>query len=403
MTDYIAEAVPVFFAAILAEAGLARLLKRDVYALDDAIASLSCGVTQQALDVSMKLLTGSLYLMLYQTAHLLQLAEWSWPAWAVAFVGYDVMYYWFHRWSHRVNLVWGAHSPHHQSEEYNFTTALRQGSFETWFSWACYLPLALLGAPPLTFLVVWQLGSIYQFWVHTRLVGRLGPLEKVLITPSHHRVHHAKNPVYIDKNYGAVLVWWDKLFGTFAEEREEPVYGTVHELRSWNPLKANADHWCELWKQMKRTPGWLDKAKLWLKPPGWDAAHPDTQPEIPEVTAANYVKFRPGRPKGLALYALGQFLPVLLGYAAFLERPQWHLPTPTLLASAFVVLSLVVIGGILEAKPWAWPAETLRLVAAAAAVLMVPTVAMPLKVGTVAMVLALLTWLHRTRPARQLA
>lgn len=403
MTDYIAAAVPFFFVAILVEAGLARWLKRDVYRLDDAIASLSCGVTQQALDVAVKLVTGSLYLALYQWGHLLQVAEWSWPAWGLAFLGFELMYYWFHRWSHRVNLVWGAHSPHHQSEEYNFTTALRQGSFEAWFSWACYLPLALLGIPPLTFLVMWQLGTIYQFWVHTRLIGRLGPLEHVFVTPSHHRVHHAKNPVYIDKNYGAILIWWDKLFGSFAAEAEAPVYGTVHELRSWNPLKANADHWSELWKQMGRTPGLLDKLKLWLMPPGWDATAPNAHPTIPEVSATTYPKYRPARPKGLGLYALAQFLPVLLGFATFLDRPAWHTTAPTVLASGFVVVSLVVIGGLLEAKTWAWPSETVRLLLVAATVLLLPSVALPIRATAVVAIGGLLGWLHRTKATAQVA
>jgi sterol desaturase/sphingolipid hydroxylase (fatty acid hydroxylase superfamily) len=398
--DYIAQAVPVFFAAILAEAALARLLRRRLYALDDAIASLSCGVTQQAVEVSMKLLTGSLYVALYQFGHLLPLKEWSWQAWLLAFFGYDLMYYWFHRWSHRINVVWGAHSPHHQSEEFNFTTALRQGSFETWFSWACYLPLALLGIPPLTFLVVWQLGTIYQFWVHTRLIGTLGPIEHVLVTPSHHRVHHGKNPIYIDKNYGAVLIWWDKLFGTFERETEPVVYGTVHELRSWNPLVANADHWRELWRQMRRTPGWLDKVKAWLMPPGWDATHPDAAPAIPAVSADTYVKYRPARPWGLGAYALAQFLPVLLGFAVFLEHPEWQRWEPTVMVAAFVVGSLVIIGGLLEAEPWAWPAETIRLTVAALVALALPvTVTVPVVVyAGIAW-----AWLYRYRPVRRIA
>jgi sterol desaturase/sphingolipid hydroxylase (fatty acid hydroxylase superfamily) len=403
MTDYIALAVPVFFVAILVEAGAARLLKRDVYGFDDAIASLSCGVLQQAVDVCLKLVTGYLYLRLYQAGHLLTLAEWSWPAWAAAFVGFEVMYYWFHRWSHRINLAWGAHSPHHQSEEYNLTTALRQGSFETWFSWLCYLPLAILGVPPLTFLVTWQLGTIYQFWVHTRLIGDLGPLESLLITPSAHRVHHAKNPSYIDKNYGAVLVLWDKLFGTYTRETEPVVYGTVHELRSWNPVTANLDHWTQLWQQMGRIRDWRDKLKLWFMPPGWDPANPGAEPAIPAVSAATYVKYRPGRPPGVALYALGQFLPVLLGFAAFLEQPGWHRPVPTVLAAAFVAVSLVAITGVLAVRPWAWPVETARLATIAGAALLAPALPPAMQASGVAVAVGALVWLHRCRPAARLA
>ena len=166
--------------------------------------------------------------------------------------------------------MWGSHIPHHQSEEYNLSVALRQGVFQGCFFWLFYLPLAFIGFPPALFILMASIDTLYQFWIHTRTIGKLGPLEWVLNTPSHHRVHHAKNPKYIDKNHAGILIIWDRLFGSFVPETEEPRYGIIKPLRSYNPLWINMHGWVEMWHALKRAPGILGKIKCIFGSPNMD-------------------------------------------------------------------------------------------------------------------------------------
>ena len=169
--------------------------------------------------------------------------------WIGALLAYDFCYYWLHRAGHRVAVLWAAHVVHHQSEDYNLSTALRQTSSGFLFGWIFYLPLAVAGVPPLVFGTVALIDLLYQFWVHTQQVGKLGWFDRWFCSPSNHRVHHAVNERYLDKNYGGILIVWDRLFGTFAEEDDaEPcVYGTRAPLRSWNPVWANLQVYRDLW------------------------------------------------------------------------------------------------------------------------------------------------------------
>ncbi len=158
---------------------------------------------------------------------------------------------------------------HHSSEDYNLAVALRQGAFQGLFSWVFYLPLAFVGFPPSWFAAIMSFNLLYQFWIHTRTIKTLGPLEWVLNTPSHHRVHHARNPKYLDRNYAGTLIIWDRMFGTFQAEEEEPVYGLTKPLDSWNPLWANLHVWRDLFRDAWLAPRWIDKLRIWFMPQGW--------------------------------------------------------------------------------------------------------------------------------------
>lgn len=360
MPEYITLAIPLFFALIAIEAIYSAVARKGLYRLDDSISSLSCGVTQQLVEVLGKLVLASGYVLLYEHARFLTLPS-SWPVWVFTFLAVDFLYYWFHRASHTVSVLWGAHLPHHHSEEFNLTTALRQGAVESWCSALFYLPLALLGVSPLLFLTAWQLMTIYQFFVHTRAVGKLGPLEQALVTPSHHRVHHGKNPCYIDKNFGAILIVWDRLFGTLAIEREPVVYGTVEPLRSFNPLWAQVHHWLHLGALSRHARSWRDVARLWLGRPGWNPATPDAPIVIPEVSHDEATMYRPQVPRGLKAYALLQFVPTTAATTLFLEHTG-DLSAPMVLGFvAFVLVSLAGISGTLEGRRWALPFELSRM------------------------------------------
>ncbi|WP_434420756.1 sterol desaturase family protein [Nannocystis pusilla] len=241
----IAWSIPVFVALIVLEYALARRARRDLYRLSVSVSDVGCGVVQQLFGVLTTAAFVGLYLLVYD-GRLLDLDPRAASTWLLAMLAVDFIYYWWHRASHEVGVLWATHVVHHHSEDYNLAVALRQGIFTAGPLIVFGLPLALLGVPPVVYLTCKALNSLYQFWIHTELIGDLGPAEAVLNTPQHHRVHHAVNPRYLDKNYGGILIVWDRLFGTFARVDEAPVYGTTRRLQSLNPLWAQFEHFVEL-------------------------------------------------------------------------------------------------------------------------------------------------------------
>lgn len=244
--------------------------------LNDAIGSLSLGVISQLSGVFLKLLQVGVYAAVYQSVSLLspETAEafWmSWGGWLLALLFYDFCYYWLHRAGHEVAIFWAAHVVHHQSQQYNLTTALRQTSTGSLLGWVFYLPMALAGVPPMVFVVVGLIDLLYQFWVHTEQIRSLGWFDRWFCSPSNHRVHHAVNDDYLDRNYGGVLIIWDRLFGTFEPEnpKQPCVYGTRKPLNSWDPVWANAEVYWQLFRDAWRTRRWRDKGRVFLAPPGW--------------------------------------------------------------------------------------------------------------------------------------
>lgn len=362
--DLILLAVPFFFVLIAVELVADRLRGQRNYRLADSINSLSTG----ALSTSTGLLTKGVGLVSYALAWehlaLLRLPDGAVWAWLLAFVLYDFCYYWLHRLGHERNVLWAAHSVHHQSEEYNLTTALRQTSSGFLFSWIFYLPLALVGVPPLVFVTVASLNLLYQFWVHTRHVPKLGWLEWVLITPSNHRVHHAQNPLYLDRNYGGVFILWDRLFGTFQEEdpREPVVFGVTTPLASWNPLWANLQFYAQLWHDARRTRRLWDKLRIWFMPTGWRPA--DVAMGYPQAKAdlAQFRKFEIPLGRAQQLYVALQFA-VYAGLGSYLmEVADRVSPAALLLGWTLMAFGLFVLGVVLENRAWATRLELLRLV-----------------------------------------
>ncbi|MCB1319735.1 MAG: sterol desaturase family protein [Leptospiraceae bacterium] len=364
-------AIPIFLLLIIGEAIFSAYQKRGYYRMNDTINDLTMGIYSRIAGVFVNagLLVAyfGLYYVLYDIRLFADLPMDSVLAWAACFLLVDHQYYWFHRMSHQVAVIWGSHEPHHQSEEYNLAVALRQGSFQGIFSLPFYLPLALIGFHPFMFFACSQINTIYQFWIHTRAMGKLGFLETFLNTPSHHRVHHGINPKYIDKNHAGTLIIWDKLYGTFQEEEEEPVYGTVKPLASWNPIWANFQYWLHLMRMSRRVPGLMNKIKVWIMPPGWKPAELGPNDGVPEVDAATFQKYDPRIPAGLNLYVLLNFI-VGLGLALGclivfgLEGKQF---TGTVwLTGLLSFFSLFVLGAILDRRSWAAPLEIIRLVAA---------------------------------------
>ena len=296
---YITYAVPVFFLLIGVELVAAIWEQKKAYRLHDSINDLSLrhhradgGALSQG--AAVRGLPGDICLRdparesTGRRAELLPGGKWV--AAILLFLGVDCAYYWFHRIAHEYNAPWAGHVVHHSSEDYNLAVALRQGTFQGVFSWVFYLPLALLGFPPAWFAAMSSFDTLYQFWIHTRLIGKLGPLEWVLNTPSHHRVHHGRNPKYLDKNYAGTLIIWDRMFGTFQAEEEEPVYGLTKPLESWNPLWANFHVWRDLCRDAWLAPRWVDKVRIWFMPQGW---RPEGLPANPAAAGGDGQTYHP--------------------------------------------------------------------------------------------------------------
>jgi sterol desaturase/sphingolipid hydroxylase (fatty acid hydroxylase superfamily) len=394
--NYIALAIPLFFVLIAVEIAACRLLEKDSYRLNDSFADLSCGVLQQVAGVFLKTALFAGYLKVYSAFRLFEVPIGAAWAWVACYLGHDFLYYWFHRVSHEVNAGWAAHVVHHQSEEYNLTVALRQGALQPAVSWVFYLPLALVGFPPAMFLVVSSLDSVYQFWIHTRLVGRLGPLEWVLNTPSHHRVHHARNPRYIDRNHGGTLIVWDRLFGTFVREEQEPVYGVTRPLQSFNPLWANLDYWAELAALARRARRPLDRLRLLWARPGWRPADLGGPVHPPEVDRASHVKYDVKLGGALRGYVLVQLLLLLAGATVYLQQQEGLGPRARGFGAVVITWSVASLGAILDGRRFALPLEASRLLVLLTLAGLAP-IGFPARLALAGLVVASCLWLARTR------
>jgi len=210
----VAYAIPMFVLLIAAELIIAKILGARLYRFADAMTDLACGIASRIFHLFDTALLIAVYAAVYTAAAPWQLPEDSPATWIAAFIGVDILYYWWHRASHGSSVLWAVHAVHHQSEDYNLAVALRQALFSGITSMPFYLPLALLGVPPVVFATCQVLNTLYQFWIHTDAIDRIGPFERWFNSASHHRVHHGSNLRYIDRNHGGILIIWDRLFGT---------------------------------------------------------------------------------------------------------------------------------------------------------------------------------------------
>jgi alkylglycerol monooxygenase len=353
-------ATPVFFLLIAVEFAVGRVRARrgtghDTYRLADAVNSIGLGMLSQISAVLTGLLRIGIYTAVYAAVALFAQEAarefWTtWYGWLLALVFYDLCYYWLHRMGHESAVLWAAHVVHHQSQHYNLSTALRQTSSGALFGWVFYLPMAVAGVPPLVFGVVALVDLLYQFWVHTEQVGKLGWFDRWFCSPSNHRVHHAVNDRYLDRNYGGILIVWDRMFGTFREEDERCVYGTRGELRSWDPLWANAEVYWALAKDSWHARSWADKLRVWLKPPGWRPA--DVAARFPKASfdIAQVTRYEPVVGGGVQWFAGVQFVLLLAGVAVFLWfSDAVALPRAAVWLAALTA-ALWAIGGVLQGR-----------------------------------------------------
>ena len=346
MGKIIVFATPVFIFLIALEfawsrRSTSRTVEQTPFRLNDAFNSISLGMLSQLCGALGKVLSIGIYAAVFEAVAIYPRPDfWSSAAGVLlALVLYDFCYYWLHRAGHVVALFWAAHVVHHQSQHYNLSTALRQSSSGLLLGWIFYLPMAMAGVPPMVFGIVALIDLLYQFWVHTEQVGKLGWFDRVFCSPSNHRVHHAVNDGYIDKNYGGILMLWDRLFGTFQEEHEPCVYGTRGPLNSWDPLWANLQVYWALTQESWRTPGWGDKLALWFKPPGWQSVNMARTSPKPPFKLETMVPFDPPLSVTQQWFATLQFVLTLGAVLVFL----WHVDAMSL-GTASIWAAAIVAG-----------------------------------------------------------
>ncbi len=267
-------AIPIFLLLFIIEKWAEWRMGKQVIRGLDSVSSFSSGITnvvKDVLGISIQIIT---YQWLVERVAMVHL-EATWLTFLIAFIAVDFQGYWVHRWSHEINFLWNRHVVHHSSEDFNLACALRQSisTFVNYFT-ILLLPAALLGVPAQIIVIIAPLHLFLQYWYHTQLIGKLGFLEHIIVTPSHHRVHHAQNREYLDKNHGQIFIIWDKMFGTFQAELADvpPIYGITRPARTWNPIVINFQHLWLMLTDAWRAKNWGDKIRIWFMPTGWRPA-----------------------------------------------------------------------------------------------------------------------------------
>jgi alkylglycerol monooxygenase len=369
--DLIAIAVPFFLALILAEFIYGIIRGRNTYRLNDTINSLSMGSLSSLSGLMIVGGSALIYEFVVNAFALTQLSADSTLVWIATFIFYDLAYYWKHRLGHEVALFWGSHVSHHQSEDYNLGTALRQTSID-FHGFLFLIPFFIAGVPGEVLVATVSLNLIYQFWVHTQHVPALGPIEWIMVTPSNHRVHHARNDQYVDKNYGGVFIIWDRIFGTYQDElAEEPaVYGLRKPLNSWNPLWANTHVYWRLLVDFVKIKGIKNKTQLLFKRPGW---LPEGYAKTCKATPIDLrSKYDPPVAGATKAYVFGQFLITVAVSLTLAGLATLASPVELWAAAGFIVLSLFTHGYILDNRRLAAPLESARLLLAIALAFLLP-------------------------------
>lgn len=341
-------AIPVFFLLIAIELLLEKVRNTRFYRVNDAITSLSTGVLSRMIGLVKSLVPFTIYILIYENLAIFTLPNLAW-VWIMAFIAYDLCYYWNHRFGHEVSVFWASHVVHHSSEDYNLSTALRQSS-GGFLSFIFYFPLAIIGVSPAMLISIAALNLIYQFWVHTQHVPKLGVIEWLFVTPSNHRVHHAQNSIYLDRNYGGVFIIWDRIFGSFQQELDDqpPVYGVRKALKSWNPLWANFHVYTQLAKDSYRSARWQDKVKVWFGRTGWRPQDVTDRYPLERVDLSTFARYDTQLSGLTKLYCILQYtLTAALGVSLMIYATSMSTISQIAIAVG-VVYSCVSLGILME-------------------------------------------------------
>ena len=398
-TNIIVYAIPFFLLMIGLEILVSRWQHKQFYELNDTVGNLFSGISEQALSIFLK-------------SVLLMLSDWvrnhfalfdipnTWWSFLLLFVIFDFAFYWAHRFGHEINFLWGSHIVHHQSQSYNLSVALRQPWFLNNLVFVLFLPIPLLGFNTLTFAIVAGISTLYQFWIHTQTI-RFMPawFEYIFNTPSHHRVHHGQNEQYLDKNYGAVLIIWDRLLGTFAPETEAVKYGVTVPFASKNAVWANTYYWILLWQDLKMLPTLRQKWQYIVAAPvNLNKIYKNTLAIVAESRreAARLVRI----PKTLSWYVIMHCAVVIVALSAMLYYENSLTVWVKILVTALIIYSTLTTGALLDGRRWAISAEYVRMAAILGVIVVVfylHTWLLAMLISSVLLAVVSVLWVSRYR------
>lgn len=356
-------AIPLFFLAMGIEWLWGYVKKKDVYRLNDSVNNLTVGLGQQVFSLVFKGMLLGVYVWLYNNYSFFHIPA-TWWSFILCFIIFDFFFYWAHRWGHEMNIFWAAHLVHHQSEEYNLSVALRQSWFHSALAFPIFLPIPIMGFDPAIFGGAAVLQTLLQFPIHTKAVGKLHPwIEYWFNTPSHHRVHHAINPKYLDKNHAGVIMIWDRMFGTFKaeEENEEIYYGITTPLKSWNPAWANLHYFVELFQKLRSMKA-VDKLRMIFAEPGWMPDYLGGQQYAGEPSQANIAKYNADTNIYLKIYSVVQYFVMLGAGTLYMMNFKTMDAFYRVVFFLLIMITMLIIGSIYENKKWMIYAEYVRLV-----------------------------------------
>ena len=349
-------AIPIFAFFVLLEYVYSLLKNDNRLHIIDIISSLSSGltnVTKDTIGLGIGILS---YSWLLENLAIIRIEE-TWLTYIVAFIAIDFQGYWSHRWNHRINILWNRHVVHHSSEYFNLACALRQPVSSIFALYTFLLiPAAILGVPNTVILILGPLHLYAQFWYHTTYIGKMGFLEKIIVTPSHHRVHHAINPEYVDKNLSQIFIVWDKLFGTFQEELPDikPVYGVTRQVSTWNPLKINYQHFWMLLKDAWRTKSTFDKIRIWFMPTGWRPKDVEESFPINKIKDPYFFKkYSVEAPFLLKFFCIMQLIFMLFSISFLISNKKYLGATDLYFFGVFIFLSIYTYTELMDRNPFA--------------------------------------------------
>jgi len=367
--------VPILLLLTFLEYRVSKYKKQEVYRFSDTMVNMCCGMLERLFDLFFIVFLHFLFKFFFENV-----APWHIPftelgiagkigIWIIALMAADFLAYWHHRLSHEINLFWAAHIVHHQSEELNMTTVFRVSAFAVLNRTLFWIWMPIIGFDPALATSAIVFIGLFQFVTHTRLIDKLGFLEHIIVTPSHHRVHHARNDKYIDKNYGHVFIFWDKMLGTFEPETEKPEFGIIAGFESSNPYWAYFSYWATLFERAGKAKSWVNKIKVFIKPPAWeneDAPLIKGDYEVDEN--GNRKKYTLDLPFRLGFYVMTNILLTMGIFCYLLLNHQDQSPFTSGLLTFLILVSVISFGPLMEQKKWGLYTDYFRLIALAVSV-----------------------------------
>jgi sterol desaturase/sphingolipid hydroxylase (fatty acid hydroxylase superfamily) len=362
-TNIYALLTPIALGFILLEIIICWIYKKNHITFQEAVANFGTALGNQTMNVLVAAGVYVVYGYLWENYRFIESLEMNAINFLLLLLGIDFIFYWVHRWGHHINIMWAAHSPHHSAEEMNFFVALRASVTQRLFSFFFFWPLTIIGFNPVDIYAMTGLHLFISFLHHTELIPKLWRwIEYIFTTPSHHRVHHGINFVYLDKNFGEFLIIWDRLFGTYAEEEEKVVYGMYNPPQTWNPIGINFHYYQLLWKDAVAAPRWVDKLKIWFMPLGWRPQGLSPKAALKEITHQNQVRFKTKMFWGAKPYLLVHIV-AGIGLMMFIisDKSPWTI-TQRWLGSVLLWHMIINWAGIMESRSWLFFSEVFRLV-----------------------------------------